>query len=122
MDKTPQTGKVDLCSGEINGNDEICFTGQESYTFDTFDGENSNVTWTVSTNLNIINTSDSIITVTPTSTAFTTGWIKATVNFTHAPCSTKTYTKTLYAGDTFLKPYKRSILLQAILLRPLMLI
>ena len=97
--KIPQTGKVDLCSGEISGSDEICFNGQQTYTFNTFDGENSTVTWTTSSNLNIINSSNNVITVNPTSSTFTSGWIEATVNFTHAPCSTKIFKKYLYMGS-----------------------
>ncbi|MFK7949163.1 MAG: family 16 glycosylhydrolase [Saprospiraceae bacterium] len=94
----PQTGKVDLCSGEISGSDEICFNGEQTYNFNTFDGESSTVTWTTSSNLNIVSTSNNIITVNPTSSTFTSGWIEANVNFTHAPCSTKTFKKFLYGG------------------------
>ncbi len=97
--KIPQSGKVDLCDGEIEGSDEICYTGQETYTFSTLDGENSTVTWTTSPNLNVINTSNNEITIEPTSSVFTSGWIEATVDFVHAPCSTKTFTKNLYAGQ-----------------------
>ena len=94
--KVPQTGKYDLCGGTIDGLEEICFGGQETY---TFNGDLDNITWTTSTNFNIINTSSNSIIVSPTNNGFSTGWVKATVDFVHAPCSTKTYTKTLYAGN-----------------------
>jgi beta-glucanase (GH16 family) len=94
--KTPQQGKYDLCGGTIEGLDDICYGGQETY---TFSGDYSNVTWTTSSNLNIIGTTANTVTVSPTTTGFSTGWIKATVDFIHAPCSTKTFIKNVQTGE-----------------------
>jgi beta-glucanase (GH16 family) len=94
--KTPQAGKVDLCGGIIDGIDDICYGSQEVY---TFNGDYSNVTWTSSSNLNIISSNLNTVTVAPTNSSFATGWIKATVDFTHSPCSTKTFTKKLQTGE-----------------------
>lgn len=95
--KSPQQpGFRDLCDGEIAGNEEICFSGIETY---SFEGDYDSVTWLISNNLNLVGTTTNSITVSPKSSGFSTGWVKATVDFIHAPCSTKTYTKTLHTGQ-----------------------
>ncbi len=94
--KNIQSNYYDFCGGTFDGVEDLCFGATETY---TFQGDYSNVSFSKSSNLNIVNTTPNSVTISPTNTGFSTGWVKATVNFAHAPCSTKTYTKTLYAGQ-----------------------
>lgn len=83
--KDIQSGLTDLCANKLNGDNMLCIENQYTY---TYNGVNNSVdTWTTSSNLNIVNSSPTSITVSPISNSSTSGWIKASFNSSSQPCS-----------------------------------
>lgn len=102
--RIPQEGLYDLCSGRnISGPEVICqgqqtlalpiIEGQHTY---TFNGEYSNLTWTVSPGLSIDNITSNTITVHPVSSSYNgPAWVRAEDEI---PCSQQVITKNIWIG------------------------
>jgi len=92
--REPQAWLSDLCS--ISGQDLICSSQQATYSFGELSGSSS-ITWTTSSNLQIISQSSTAVVVRPVNSSINgAGWVRA--NIPNGPCPEDTYTKSIWIG------------------------
>lgn len=94
--RVPQAGLTDLCKPTISGASIIC--ANTSYTYTANTAFTTNITWTVSSNLQIINTINNTLTVNKKAgTLDGNAWIKASSTGT-AACANSENTLNIWVG------------------------